>query len=272
LISSGSSNRQPLRYRFAVGAVERFELDLQMTTTTTIEDAVAGTVSNRAELPVMRSRVRAEVTAIDRDGDATIAFVWEDFGIPADAVVDPPVRARTDALLHTMIGLRAISKISNRGVPHGTHFEMPATMNPALQRSMTQMEQTMRDVYAPLPETPVGIGAEWETTVPAKVLGTQIDTVMHYRLVEIHGDAVRFAVTTTQHAADAPLTLDNGMTAHLEQLSTIGGGAVDVSLGHLVPIAEMTANTKFSFTIESGGQTAHANAAIDLGVTIRPAK
>ncbi len=271
LISSGSGDKAALRYHYAVGETERFQFDMAMANTLTIEKPTGGANTNNNEMPLIRAIVRARVERVDPDGGATISYTWESCRIPPDVVVAAPVRASMNTFLANFVGLRATSHVSSRGIPRDTHFVVPAGATPAFKKTLDRMQQSMRDLNAPLPVSPVGIGAEWETSAPAHLLGADFETIYHYRLVARTDDVVRFEVTTRQHETDAQLRLDNGMAANLEQLDTKGIGSVSVALRRLSPTMQLSAHMQCAFTVGSASYTVHAKMTLDLAIAMRPA-
>jgi hypothetical protein len=228
----GEGERSALRYRFTPGLVERGRIRMGMTIHTQLGDA-AGAES--AAPPISMDYV---IDASESLGSSLrYHFRFEQVGVePAGAA--PEVVAQLSSLLSQLERVEGHAVIDDRGRVVDSRLDVPPDLDPALASTLRSVDEMMRQMVAPLPEEPVGIGAEWKTqSLLEPSEGPRVRQISHYRLVSREQDRIVLEVSTEQVGIPGPIAVpQQGVDAHLDALSGHGHGTVTLRLDRLVAL------------------------------------
>lgn len=251
LDEAGEGERALLRYDFSVGQVEHAEARFAMTMHTTIgEQALPG-----GSIPAMIAEFTIET--IERD-EWTFRYRYAFDRIRVDPTgADPSLVAQLEATLAPLARMRGDARVDVRGQVLEANVEIPPDMPPALASSVQQMND-MLQMVAPLPEEPVGVGAEWKTENTIQSwMGLRMRQRTHYRLASRDGTRVVLEIRLEQSGIPGPLDLEQpGTQAELISLTGQAQGATTLRLDRLSPEqSHMELTMAQDATITAEGQT-----------------
>lgn len=143
-------------------------------------------------------------------------------------------------------------------------------LDPTLSQMVDQLDQQMADMAIPLPEEPVGVGAEWEAVNSITINDITTCATTSYELTEFDGNEYELAVEVSQEVV--PTTVDeSGVTIEVVSGS---GSATGRSKGSLsMPVAvEGTSDgtTSMKMKAEQGGQKFDQDMEVDVSMEMTP--
>ena len=258
LLDHGKEPLRPLRYTWQVDRKELMTIELRTTVSTEGQDI---------PLPPLHVVVAIDPQSVTPAGDLRFAWSVLRAGADADAGGAPPqVAEGWKQQIAPVEHLSGTAVVGPDGVSKGVTVEGPA--DAATDAEMvTQVVQMLRDVAAPLPAEPVGVGARWQkvSTLDAKNgHATQTDT---YTLAELHGDRGKLADVLAQTASPQLLPSPDGTgapPARVDSLLTSGTSTLAFDLGRLVAQSKLDGTTAMSLSSQS-----HAvSMVMHLGITV----
>lgn len=263
LLDPGSEPRQQLAYATPLGAREA----VMLTTRASTRVGMAG--FGAASTPLPGTRFTVEVGPI-ADAGADRLMVPFRFtaveALPTDGVSAQDI-ARAQRELQPLLGLQGFQLIDRQGVGTGVDLVIPPGTSPALAEQLQQLRRGLRDMFAPFPSEPVGVGATWEVRSQVQSHGANAEQVATYRLRARAGDEIGLDVQIRQTAAPQVLPDPQpGVRARLESLTTTGSGTMELKLSHLVPAIHWTAHSVLQTTVSMQGFEQPMSAELDLEV------
>jgi hypothetical protein len=227
-------------------------------------------------MPTVRSLLRLESKEITPEGDLRMAFDTEKVLVLTDVQVGPNVRAALENELGGLVGMQGKARISTRGVASEIEFEVPKTASASVRSQLDSMQDSIRNMYLPFPEEPVGKGAKWQVTWALPVNGARMDVRIGYTLQKLEAGSLDADVETTLSAPPEQTmtlpTLPPDARAVLVSLTGKGVGKASPSLTHLIGTGESRITTSSSVRITLNGQKLDQASRTDMRVTVRPAK
>ncbi len=263
LIDVGAAPRAALRYNVAPGTQEVMLVTTSAHTTTSM-----GMLGSQA-MQVPTTRVTVDVGPV---GDAGASRLLVPFRFTAvDALstpgVSPALAASTANDLRALVGLEGFQLIDRQGVGTGVDIVIPATTPPALREQIQQLRRSLRDMMAPFPAEPVGLGAVWEVRSQVSFQGVVADQVTTYRLTSREGEEVELDMQIRQTARNQPLPSPQpGVDAHLNTLRTTGSGTLHLKLGHLTPASHWQTQSILDASVTAMGMQQPMRMQLDVEV------
>jgi hypothetical protein len=157
---------------------------------------------------------------------------------PSDTT-DEKTRAAVRARLQGMVGMTGVMAMDDRGHVHEMSWTIPDTVTPEVRAMLESMSQSADEMVVPLPEEPVGLGAEWYAVKEVPLMGMKLASTSRVKLVAIDGDRVTLRTSTEMSAGAQPVALPGlpaGTTAELLSCDGGGGAEVDLDLGWVAPL------------------------------------
>ncbi len=245
LLAAGAEPRAPLRYTPTVGAVERGRIVLRMSSRMEI-----GGMPVPLELPPLALDVRVLPTAVGPAGDFRFAYEVTGIGTTPDGELDPAIAGE----LRGMVGTRADVHLSATGRRLGATYAVPDGAPPTL---LDNLQRSLHDATAPLPEAPVGIGARWETRETVTENGIRVQRTTTMTLRALDDRKASLDVSVLPEAATQELDLPDlpaATTARLERLTGRTVGTLVLDLRGILP-----ARAETNATLETTVSIAPAN-------------
>lgn len=271
VLDAGGAPRRKLRYAFTL-APEWMEMDLKMS----MAMGMGGNPGTPVHIPTVRTWTRIKPKELTPEGDLRCGFVSERVQVLDDVKIAPAMRANLEKEMGGLIGLEGTSKISPRGVATEVEFSLPATASDAVKKSMESMRDAIRQMYVPLPEEEVGVGARWLVTSRMPLSGAVVDMNITYALKQLRPDGMRADVEIAMAAPSKQVikmaTLPPGATAMLDSLSGHGSGKVAPTFARLVGEGTTHIELESAFEISAKGEHVRMVVNAETNVAARPSK
>ena len=126
--------------------------------------------------------------------------------------------------------------VTRRGLTKDTEISMPGKVDAQTQQVVQGMEQALRQISAPLPEEPVGVGAKWQLVTYLSQNGVSLKETATYQLEKVDGDRIQLAVQLDQTAPKQKVKSPVGVTVDLLSLRSKGGGDMSLKLDRIAPM------------------------------------
>lgn len=252
LLNHGSEPLRPLRYAWHVDRKELMTIELR----TTVSTEGAGAPHREMPLPPLHVVVAIDPLAVMPSGDLRFAWHVLQAGADADAGGAPPeVSEGWRQQIAPVEHLSGTAVVGPDGLSRDVTLDATSDAAPDAEM-VVQVVQMLRDVAAPLPSEPVGLGARWEkvSTLDARNgHATQTDT---YTLAELHGDTGKLddvlAQTTSPQLLPPPGGAGSGEPpARVDSLLTSGTVHLSFDLGRLVAQSKLDGTTAMSLSSQS---------------------
>ena len=251
LIDAGRAPLKALRYRARPGQMAHLSMSIKMG----MALKVGGQALPPTTMPEIRCGFDLKVVDVSPAGDIRYDFEYGAFEVASDPGTPPAALESMRTLFAGLKGLRGHGVTTSRGFMREGTIQVPADAQPQLKEIIDSMQQSLRQLAAPLPEEPVGAGARWETTYLLVQKGIRIDQVANNEVKALDGDRMDLVVSITQSAPvqrmDAP-GLPPNARMDLVSLASTGGGTSTLDLGRLVPSA---ASVKLKMQMKTRMQT-----------------
>jgi hypothetical protein len=233
LLKPGAEPRSPLRLKFEKGATETMIMVMRMRTTSSVAGGDTTTL-----LPDMVEHLRMRVSDVQPNGSARVEFVVEKAVAKDRPGVAPMVVSAVDTALQGMVGMKGYSIVTDRAVVEDGDVEVPPNAPQTLVEMADQMRESLTQFANPVPEEPVGIGAQWEVTTYPRSSGVRVTQKAIQTLVSRNGMHIETKTTVASSAEPQPMKsnkLPPGARADVKSLEVRGSGGASWSLDHLVP-------------------------------------
>jgi len=254
LIQAGQPPLQKLRYQPQAGAKTAMVMSMDMEQ----NNKVGGVAPPTPAIPTQQFTIAIDVTEVSAGGNVRFEFEYTD----ADVVDDPnnpaPAAAPMRQAIKPLIGLSGHSIITDRGFIEGGDMNVPDGAPPMIKTMLESLRQSMQNMSSPLPEEPVGVGAQWKVTQPVTNNGMSLMQTTTYKIQKIAGNRVTLDVALDQEAEPQNIKspmLPPGTKLKLKSLDTEGDGRLVLALDSIVPAeSTMQIESNASMEINAGGQ------------------
>ncbi len=133
-----------------------------------------------------------------------------------------------------VVGTGGTGIISARAVSRSAEASIPPDLNPALTPYVRAMEGMFHQFATPLPEEPIGIGAQWRATDVLLLDAIEVDQAVVFTLLDSDGTMITLDLQVSQSAADQQVQAAN-QTVTIKSLLTEGTGSVQRRLDRAFP-------------------------------------
>ena len=168
------------------------------------------------------------------------------------------------------VGLRGTGLMSSRGFTKEADFEMPGGIDPMAVQHLESLKQSIKQLSAPLPKEPVGVGAEWRVDQIITMNGMMIKQTSTFKLTKIEGDRLQLDVKVKQTASAqtiSPPGAPAGTTVNLNSLDSEGSGKMVLMLTQLMPInSQMNVTSDSSMSIDAQGRKQDMSQHMEMSV------
>lgn len=236
LLDEGAEPRKPLRLSAKVGHAEKMRMAMQMS----IGMEMDGKKAPASNLPPMLMDMDL-VVADDRGEQLRYDFVLSDTAVPATPGVPPELIKVLEQALGTLKGMKGHAVVTRRGLTKDTEIAMPGKVDAQTQQVVQGMEQALRQISAPLPEDPVGVGARWQVVTHLSQNGVSLKETATYELQKVEGDRIELGIQLSQTAPKQKVKSPVGVTVDLLSLSSKGGGGMSLKLDRIAPVTSQLA-------------------------------
>lgn len=230
LVSAGAEPHEPLRYKFASDAKQT---TIMRTTTSMV--APQQTVN----LPTVEMTLELATGTLDA-ATQRIPVKGSLTNIDVKAKADEQSQKMAAAMgpgLQIIKGLNVSYVVDPLGKATDVKLSLGGASNPATDKLVDEMRRQFESLVPPLPEQPIGEGAEWQV-IQRVSTGVEILQWTTYKLTKKKGDKIKLTATVQQLAASANVVTPQS-AAPVLLLSYDGSGSAETSmaLSSIVPDA-----------------------------------
>jgi hypothetical protein len=268
LLSPGRAPQRALRYRAATGQKGQLKFSMTMA----MEMSIGQQALPSQSMPEMRYGMEYTVTKVSPEGDIRYEFGFKDAEAVPGPGVAPAVLEAMRSYMGKMESMRGHVLVTSRGIIREADLVMPEGVDAQLRQIMDGMRQSLRQLGAPFPEEPVGVGAKWETITHATQNGITLDQTALNELTSLQGESGLLAVTIKQTAEPQqlqPPNLPAGTRVDLTSFSSTGGGQTAFDLGSLLPTrCEVKLHMEMGTTVQAGAEKQPMTMKMDMAMTM----
>lgn len=256
LLQAGAEPRQALRFQPEVNARQTTTMTMKMN----VEMAINNQPLPQMPLPATVTTIETTVTRVDANGDIHYKFHYPNVDIINNESASPELPS---SIKNMLTGLRGEGIIDSRGnnkgakiIPSEGSSQMPKELLEEISNSLEQMS-------LPLPDEPIGIGAQWRVSYALNMNGINVNQIAKYELVNLENNTATLKVNIQQQASPEQQKLNlaglpAGIEATLKSYSGQGEGEVKMRLNELMPIFSTVAvrsalemTTKYSESLQA---------------------
>lgn len=250
----GQGAKKLLRYSFKKGQTKSFTMKMNLTMSATM-DGQPGQPMPPVEFDFGGKSLTVDVAA---DGTATRQTTFTTFA-PKMPNLPPQVAAQMEAEMKGLEGVQITERITARGQVTGVEVNQATVKSPQVQQLLSNLIEGMSNSFLPLPETPVGLGAKWESRSVMFASGVGVTQIGRFKVAAIQGDKLTLDLGIEQLAdAKAVPSFDSGpgVQTQLVSMDGKGSGQTVVNLGTLDSNGSVQIETKTVTRVSSAPQPA----------------
>lgn len=232
LLSPGKGKRAPLRMAPTAAGKQQVEWLMDAV----ISQAPTGQTAQTVTMPTVVLVGTGEVTAVGADGVATYRTVIDAIdarAVPGQSIAPESIKSQVVSLT----GMVVDGSVAPGGATGATTYviEKPVAETAGAIESLRLMLPT----WVPLPTEPIGVGAQWEVSLPVELNGIATTHVTVYKLVSrTASTAVLSGVTKVQGANQ------NLQDVEVSEISGQGTVSATLETGKLYPKLKRDVSTK----------------------------
>ena len=264
VLDPGMQPRSALRYVFQSGQSTEMSMDMDIS----VKVASDGVVAPATVIPPMHLEAWILIGDVSPTGTARYDFRYTAAGVIDPGAATPDVVAQIRTRLAGLVGVSGWAIVNDRGRTLDGGFTGTDSLDPTSRALLDDVQRSLTEMSAPLPDEPVGVGARWVVEQHLPTQGVVVDQTATYTLDGREGDVLRLSIDLTQSVRPVPTTppaSSSGTddTASVVELSGSGNGTMVVSLRDLVPTSQLT--TLSHSVVEAAG----SRATIDTTLSFR---
>ncbi len=234
LLNAGTEPRQELRFKPMVNAQQTATMTMNMD----MSSSIAGQPLPSVKLPATAMTMKTVVTKVDNKGDIHYQFSYSNVDVMGNTTFPPQVLNAMRSQIKKMVGMSGSAIVDNLGQTKEASFVLPEGLDQNTKQMLEQTFNSLEQLYSPLPEQAVGIGAKWRVSSSPSTGGMKLTNVTTYELVSLKDNVATLNVSVEQHAAPQNLTqpgLPTKVTITLKSYDSQGQGQVMMPLDFVMP-------------------------------------
>lgn len=203
--STGSGEVEPLRYQYKEGATSK--QTVRMATTMAI---AAEGLDALPEMPFPLLVITVESTVEKVGDDGVVRIVGKVTDADAESVSGVPdeVIETAKKSIPTLEGLEWTLEQDTRGFIKGAKLSRPSGLSDDVKQMVDELEAQLTASVMPLPDEPVGVGAEWEVTYEVEAEGgTTEQHTVRYEYTGRDGTVVKLGIVHTSKGTAPPFSI-----------------------------------------------------------------
>ena len=238
VISTGTGNKEKLRFTSKVGAKQTVNVTLNKDTLMSIGDFKMP----RAKLPAYIITLDSTVTKVEPNGDIHYDIAYSDVNIKGDAQTKPElIRVISRQIGGQLENFSASAVIDNQGRAKKVDYVIPKTVDVNIKFLVEQLANSLQQVSSPVPEEAVGTGAKWQVSSDTSINGINLKQTTSYELLSLKNGVATLNVNLQQQekstqVIDYPgLPLDGILT--LQSFKGNAKGTATIQLDKVMPVS-----------------------------------
>ncbi len=254
----GAQPTSKLQIRPTNGSKQAIDLTWQVSSQITIGEKVIPTIA----MPTMRATFATQVTDVAPNGDISYGLVYRNLSVADSSSLPASVIEPLKTQLKAIEGLQGKFVMSEFGAPKSVQMTFPEGMSQLQQAMLDQFSQSITNLSAPLPSTPIGVGSRWRQTTPIKLNGATFNQTTTYELTRLKDNIATIKFTLAQTANDRPINLSSPAgDLPIQSIQSSGSGQMTWNLKEVMPsqsTIDMTAKMVSQATTSKTGETVPA--------------
>jgi hypothetical protein len=198
VLDAGQEPRNALRYRFDDGISESASLEM----TIRLNVSMGGAQQQVVAFPTVRMQVKLGPIAVADDNSARFDFAIGSAELIDGADTNPGLAAALRGSLGALPSVTGWARIDAQGAMLAGDLSFADGVDPQLTQVFDSAEQSLRQMTAPLPTEPVGLGARWQATQQIESAGFDVTQIVVYRLAAIAANEVTLEFELAQTGSD----------------------------------------------------------------------
>lgn len=234
LIDAGALPRRAIRFAPAEGSkhtvVLRMDMQIQMS---------LGPQQMPAQvMPVQLMTMEITVDKVHSNGDIDYSFVYTEMELEDTPGVNPQIAAAMKDSLDQIVGIAGSGTATNRGFTRRAEINVPDGAPAVIKQTMDGMKESLSRISSPVPEEPIGEGAQWKLNQVITANGMTLKQTSAHTVTELTEDGFAMEVTLNQTAdpQDVKLPAIPGASMRLVKLSTTGSGSSRIQESGVLPL------------------------------------
>jgi hypothetical protein len=228
----GAQPTAKLRIRPASGSRQAIDLTWQVSSQIKIGDRVIPTIT----MPTMRATFATQVSDVAPNGDISYSLVYRNLSVADSSSLPATVLEPLKTQLKAIEGLKGQFVMSEFGAPKSVQMTFPEGMSALQQSLLDQFSQSVTNLSAPLPSTPIGVGSRWRQTTPIKINGATFSQTTTYELTSLTANIATVKFTLAQTQGDRPITLTSPAgDLPIQSIVSSGSGQMTWNLAEVMP-------------------------------------
>ncbi len=241
VLDQGDEPRVELRLQIQPGQAEVMVIDQVQEITQTIGGQTAPSVGPIGMV------IEQQLTASPA-GEGLLTYTSLVTSATLSDDVNPLIASELQAALDDMSGISTQSVVDDRGRVLSSEVDGLGGIDPVVANTMEQLSSNSQFAH-PLPEEPVGVGAQWEVTQVLELNGLDVEQVTAYEVLSIDGTVVELALASEQIVQPGDELVAEGITATVVSWEGISSASITYDLTSMVPTsnAQLVANQELEF-------------------------
>lgn len=241
VISTGTGNKEKLRFKTKVGAKQSINVTLSKDTLMSIGDFKMP----RAKLPAYIITLDSTVTKVEPNGDIYYDIAYNNVKIQGDVQTKPELIQVISKQIEQLENFQGSAVIDNQGIVKNINYAIPAKVDVNIKFLVEQLSNSLQQLSSPVPQEAVGIGAKWQVNSETDINGINLKQTTTYELVNLKDNVATLNVDLQQQEKssqiiDYPgLPLDGILT--LQSFKGNAKGKATIQLDKVMPISSQLA-------------------------------
>jgi len=269
VLDTGTAPRRELRYQFDSESAESAAMDMNIN----MSMSMGGIQIPQMNMPTIRMVVSLGEVEMSADGTARYEFEIGSMELIDTASSDPALANAVRASLGQVPGISGWARVNSRGATLGGGVNLGDGIDPQLSQVFDSAEQSLQQMSAPLPEEPVGVGAQWRVVQDLQSGGFDVSQTATYTIVAMQGQNVTLDVAMTQTAPAQVVEMPGmppGAGANLESLESSGTGSMQIDLTRFMPTSNVNLSMAIALAISAGGGNQRIDMNLQTDMSISP--
>ena len=250
VVDVGAEPRRLLRYELTPDATERMELTSKIRMRTAFTNTVLETGQSSADFPTIKNVNLIMVTSLGADGLASVRSEVENITV-LDDVVDPALRARTEADVAQLKGSRVSWRMTPSGRISDVAVEAP-NASPSRRNRLSNLADAVRETSVMFPAAAIGIGATWQVTSEHSSAGVTWNRTATYRLKALTDSSATIDAQFVMRAPSQALSVEPNASTKLTSGTSNANGELIVPLRGLVATGSAQGTSEMNLLIVRG--------------------
>lgn len=270
LLDAGVEPRRPLRIRPVFGST----IETVMEGRIRLDTQIDGQSVSMGPAPGFRMLLVQRVDRVQPNGTAQFAMTYTAVGAVGGPGIDPALVAEVNAAIGDLEGLTGSAEVDARGQVQRASFDTGQVSDPVAKSLLDSVSSQVRNLSAPFPYEPVGVGARWTVEDQATLVGITMDSTATYTLTAREGDSYELGVTGTATATSQTIAfpgMPKGAEATVSRFEVRTTGTAAGDVGDILPsTSQMSAEGDIVIRVTEGGQAGRVVQHLEMEFTAEP--